>query len=101
MHLICARTVPITYVPLVFTAWISIGVPRAILTCLVRVVSTMETSGSRGARVIERHIPATHETLVHVVEYLLLVGQRPLKEKTSGKKDLPHVMIANFYKNGR
>ena len=68
MHLLCARTVPITYVPLVFTAWISVGFPCAIITCLVRVVSTMETSRARGARVIERHFPDTHETLVPVVE---------------------------------
>ena len=67
MRLCCARTVPITYVPLVVTAWISVGVLRAVLTCLVQVVSTMETSGARGARVIERHVPATHETLVPVV----------------------------------
>ena len=86
MPLRCARTVPITYVPLVFTAWISVGNPCAILTYLVRVVSTMETSGARGARVIERHFPATHETLVPIVGYLLLVGKRPLKERTSGKK---------------
>ena len=70
MRLSCARTVPITYVPLVFTAWISVGVPRAIITCLVRVVSTMETSGACDARVIERHVPATHETLVPVVHYV-------------------------------
>ena len=98
MRLRCARTVPITYVPLVVAAWISVGFPLAILTYLVRVVSTMETSGARGARVIGRHVPATHETLVPVVEHLLLVGQIPLKDRTSGKKDLPHGRSYNLFK---
>ena len=67
MRLCCAGTVTITYVTLVVTIWISVGVLRAVLTCLVRVYSTMETSGARGAPVIERQVPATHETLVPVV----------------------------------
>ena len=75
MRLHCARTVPIVYVPLVVTTWSDVRIPPAGVPCLVRVVGAMATGGSRGARVTERHIPATREALVPLVEYLVFVEQ--------------------------
>ena len=67
--------VPIVDIPLVLTTWSDVGIPRAGVPCLVQVVGVMATGGERVTLRPERHVPATHETLVPIVEYLVFVGR--------------------------
>ena len=63
----CARMAPIVNVLLVVTAWSSIGIPSAGVTCLVQVIGTMATGGSHGAHVPEQLVPAKHESLLPII----------------------------------
>ena len=77
VHFCCARTATIVDIPMVVTAWSSVGITCVGVTFLMRVVDVMATVGACGSHVSERHVPATRETLVPIIEHLVIVGWIP------------------------